>query len=131
MNHNQIRRRLATIAFGIVIAAGSVASAQAQRRLATIAFGIVIAAGSVASAQAQREPAAPFAPSSGTTSPSVYATTTVKDFLVICGNDQGGCADEVGMALDYKMVMDGTANICLPGAAWLFPWTWVPLIQPG
>ena len=47
--------------------------------------------------------------------PSVYAASTIRQFLPFCGKDQGGCADEVGMALNDKMVMDGTASICLPG----------------
>jgi hypothetical protein len=47
--------------------------------------------------------------------PSVYSSANVGQFLVVCGSDQGGCADEVGNALINKMVFDGTANICLPG----------------
>jgi hypothetical protein len=48
-------------------------------------------------------------------SPDVYSAGTVKQFLNVCGGDQGGCADEVGNALINKMVFDGSTSICLPG----------------
>ena len=86
-----------------------------------IAIALLLAAMSSAQAapapqvlQGPPPPASPAAPIA-TISPSVYASSTVKDFLSVCGNDQGGCADEVGNALIDKMVFDGTADICLPG----------------
>jgi hypothetical protein len=89
-----------------------------------ITAGVVflVAAGAQALAQATTEqlpgppPAASTAaPTLGVTPPSVYASANVGQFLAVCGNYQGGCADEVGNALMENMVFDGTANICLPG----------------
>jgi hypothetical protein len=60
-------------------------------------------------------PASVATPGTGGIAPSVYASANIGQFLIVCGNDQGGCADEVGNALIDKMQFDGTANICLPG----------------
>ena len=54
-------------------------------------------------------------------SPSVYAAATIRQFLTVCSNDQGGCADEVGNALINKMRFDGRSNICLPGPDYAGP----------
>src|ERR1700753_4188490 len=54
-------------------------------------------------------------------SPSVYSANTIKQFLNVCSNDQGGCADEVGTALINKMSFDGRSNICLPGPDYAAP----------
>jgi hypothetical protein len=61
------------------------------------------------------------APDIAPVSPSVYSTGTVAQFLNVCGNDQGGCADEVGTVLIDKMSFDGRSNICLPGPDYALP----------
>ena len=43
---------------------------------------------------------------------SVFSAPTVNEFLVACKADQGGCVDEVGIALMDKFQFQG--DICLP-----------------
>jgi hypothetical protein len=45
--------------------------------------------------------------------PSVYAASTVRQFLTACTIDQGACVDEVGTALMDKMDYTGTSNVCI------------------
>jgi hypothetical protein len=75
----------------------------------------------LARATTKQLPGLPLAASTATSAigvvpPSVYASANVGQFLARCGRDHSGCADEIGNALLEKMVYDGAADICLPGA---------------
>jgi hypothetical protein len=94
------------------------------RVIACMALLVAVADQALAQAVTQALPGPPApasipAPTSAMGEPlSANSSANIGQFLAICRNDQGSCADEVGGALIAKMTFDGTADICLPGPSY-------------